>query len=171
MVRVEKLKQSDPWGNYRSFRELLYTCSLDIPQVFLFYGNPTEKEVSWCPPCRIVHPEFMKLAKAYNGIADVYTIPVGTEEQWKPTDLARMNPFKSFYPPMLQAVPTVLVYKRIERGKVIKVVEYLRKINPSTKFLREIFSEHVPELKQEEKGKKKVECTSKCRTGTIETNS
>lgn len=117
MVRVNELSPKAARETYESFRRLKESFRPDEFNFVLFYGNPTEREISWCPDCRTIHVDFMRIAKDHKGTARFHTVPVGSREEFDED-----NPFiKGF--PHLGAVPTLMIYK--------DGIMYLKLVDPS----------------------------------------
>jgi thiol-disulfide isomerase/thioredoxin len=79
----------------------------------LFTGNPTEAAESWCTDCIVAHPIVNSVARAYEGPAVFYFIPVGTRDEFGDKN----HPMKKHYP-YLQAVPTMTLWNEFERWRV-----------------------------------------------------
>jgi thiol-disulfide isomerase/thioredoxin len=117
MDNVNKILPKNAKVNYESFMSLVNSSNAGEFNFFLFYGNPTDKEISWCPDCRTAHVDFVKYANDYKGIAKFHTVPVGSRKEFNKT-----NPFISGAP-HLDAVPTLAVY----RDRII----YLKLVDPT----------------------------------------
>lgn len=117
MVTINELAPRTAEETYEAFRSLRETFKLEEFNFVLFYGNPTETEISWCPDCRTAHVEFVRYAKDYKGSARFHTIPVGSREEFN-----KDNPFIK-NAPHLDAVPTLAIYRD---NKV-----YLKLIDPT----------------------------------------
>ncbi len=117
MVRVNGLPTRTALETYEIFTTLREGFRLEEFNFVLFYGNPTDKEISWCPDCRTAHVDFMRFAKEYEGNARFHTVPIGSREEFN-----KDNPFLREVP-HLDAVPTLAIYK--ER------IEYLKLVDPT----------------------------------------
>lgn len=115
----------ETYGIFRTIREGVQSEDFNF---VLFYGNPTDKEISWCPDCRTAHADFMRFAKEYEGNARFHTVPIGSREEFN-----KDNPFLSDVP-HLDAVPTLAVYK--ER------IEYLKLVDPTFEDLAYLMKRH-----------------------------
>jgi len=115
MVRVNELPPKTAQETYEIFRSLRESFRSEEFNFVLFYGNPTDTEISWCPDCRTAHVDFMRFAKDYDGTARFHTVPVGSREEFN-----RDNPFLRDVP-HLDAVPTLTIYK--ERIAYLKLVD------------------------------------------------
>ena len=115
MVRVNELPPKTAQETYEIFRNLRENFESEEFNFILFYGNPTDTEISWCPDCRATHVDFMRFAKGYEGTARFHTVPVGSREEFD-----RDNPFIKDVP-HLDAVPTLVIYR--ERIAYLKLVE------------------------------------------------
>ncbi|MFQ5758217.1 MAG: thioredoxin domain-containing protein [Candidatus Bathyarchaeia archaeon] len=104
MVKVNELPPKTAQETYEIFRNLRESFGSKEFNFVLFYGNPTDTEISWCPDCRGVHVDFMRFATNYGGTARFNTVPVGSREEFNSD-----NPFVR-YVPHLEAVPTLAIY-------------------------------------------------------------
>lgn len=115
MVKVNKILPKSVRENYESFRSLRESFRPEEFNFVLFYGNPTEGKISWCPDCRPAHVDFIRFAKDYEGTARFHTVPVGSREEFNID-----NPFLKDAP-HLEGVPTLVVYR--ERITYLKLVD------------------------------------------------
>ena len=115
MVTVNELPPKIAEETYVAFSKLMESFGSEEFNFVLFYGNPTDREISWCPDCRTAHVDFTRFAKHYEGTARFHTVPVGSREE-----LNRDNPFLKGVP-HLDAVPTLAIYK--ERIVYLKLVD------------------------------------------------
>lgn len=104
MPRVIEVSPRSAKENYEQFRRLLEAFKPEDFNFILFYGNPTETEISWCPDCRQVHTNFLEMAKKYKGEARFLVVPVGSREEFNED-----NPFLRRLP-HLEAVPTLTIH-------------------------------------------------------------
>ena len=105
MVRVNELPPKNAQETYEIFRNLMEGFGSEEFNFVLFYGNPTDTEISSCPDCRVVHVDFLRFATEYGGTARFHTVPIGSRREF-----SRDNPFLRSVP-HLEAVPTLVVYK------------------------------------------------------------
>jgi thiol-disulfide isomerase/thioredoxin len=84
----------------------------------LFVGNPTQSDESWCPDCVVVHPIVNRIARAYEGPAKFYFIPVGTRDEFRDGN----HPMRKRYP-HLQAVPTMTLWNLFERWRSADTID------------------------------------------------
>ena len=117
MVTVNELPPKTAQETYVTFSKLKESFGSEEFNFVLFYGNPTDTEISWCPDCRSIHVDFMRFAKEYRGAARFHTVPVGSREEFN-----RDNPFIKAVP-HLEAVPTFAVYG--------KHIVYLKMVDPT----------------------------------------
>lgn len=105
MVKVNELPPKTAQETYETFSNLRESFGSKEFNFVLFYGNPTDTEISWCPDCRTVHVDFLRFATDYRGTARFHTVPVGSHEEFNRDNLF----LKSV--PHLEAVPTLVVYR------------------------------------------------------------
>ena len=115
MVRVNELPPRTAQETYQIFSSLVESFRSEEFNFVLFYGNPTDTEVSWCPDCRTAHVDFTRFVKDYDGTARFHMVPVGSREEFN-----RDNPFLR-HAPHLDAVPTLAIYR--ERIVYVKLVD------------------------------------------------
>lgn len=117
MVRVNESPSKTAQETYESFRNLRESFGSEKFHFVLFYGNPTDTDISWCPDCRAVHVDFLRFASEYKGTARFHTVPVGSREEFN-----RDNPFLKNIP-HLEGVPTLVIYK--------EGIMFLKLVDPS----------------------------------------
>lgn len=141
MVEVKVISPDNVRDVYRQFLKIINTSPLKVAQMILYVGDPTGDEISWCPPCRKSHPDFMKAAEGYTGnLAQLYTVPVGPEEEW----VKKTNEFKMFYP-HLETVPTVEIYIRFAVEGQIRRRQFGRLLRPRFDDFMHLLNKYIPE--------------------------
>jgi thiol-disulfide isomerase/thioredoxin len=116
MTRLNKIPPKSAKENYEQFQLLRKSFASEEFNFVLFYGNPTETEVSWCPDCRPAHTDYERFVQNYHGKAHFHTVPIGPREEFNAN-----NPFVK-NSPFLEAVPTLIVF----RGSMT----YLKLVDP-----------------------------------------
>lgn len=163
MVQVNEITAKTADKCYQQFRELLYNSPLNIPQAYLFVGSPAGKKISWCPPCRKAHPDFMKFAKNYDGKGQFYTVTVGSKKEWIPETWGEKNPFKVKTPPMIEGLPTMEIYIRLQDDDKTKLRKLVRVLDPRFDDINYVFWSYLPRYLASipDKEKEKTHCTIK----------
>lgn len=115
MAMVNELPPKTAQEAYEVFKSLKESFEPDKFNYVLFYGNPTDTEISWCPDCRTAHIDFTRFARDFEGTAEFHTVPVGSREEFNMN-----NPFLRDAP-HLHAVPTLVIYK--DRIVYLKLVD------------------------------------------------
>jgi len=117
MVRVDELPPKSAHETYKIFSNLRENFRSEEFNFVLFYGNPTDTEISWCPDCRTAHVDFIRFAKDYEGTARFHIVPVGSREEFN-----KDNPLIKDVP-HLDAVPTLVIYR--------ECIVYLKLVDPT----------------------------------------
>ncbi len=169
MTRINVITANTAGKCYEQFQEILYDSPLNIPQVFLFVGNPEGKKISWCPPCREAHPDFIKATKCYAGEGQFYVVTVGSKKEWVPRSWGENNPFKLKNPPMLEGVPTMEIYIRLQDEDKTKLRKLVRVLNPRYYDINYIIESYLPRYVTSIPVKEKTECTLSGCSGNMET--
>jgi len=140
MVKVEEIPPGKVRDVYQEYLKLIDNSPVRVAQMILFVGDPECDKISWCPPCRKSHPDFMKAAEAYTGkLTQMYIFPIGPKDQW-----TEMNVFKMFYP-YLEGVPTVEVYIRYPVEDYIRRRKFGRLLSPRFNNFMHLLNEYIPE--------------------------
>jgi len=130
MKTVNKMSPATAKENYEEFTKMIDALRLNDYNMILFYGNPTMTTKSWCPDCISVYKNFMSFAKEYDGKARLFTVPVGTAEEF-----GEDNPFKANFPHLV-SIPTLMIFQIMEHeGKTYKM-PWLKIIEPSLEDIR-----------------------------------
>jgi len=161
MVEVNEITARTSDQCYQKFRELLYNSPLNLPQVFLFVGSPEGKKMSWCPPCREAHPDFIRAIRDYAGRGQFYTVTVGSKEEWIPKDWGETNDFKTQNPPMIEGVPTMEIYIRLQDQAKTKLRKLVRVLDPRFNNINYIIECYLPWYMTSILDKEKTQCTLK----------
>jgi thiol-disulfide isomerase/thioredoxin len=161
MVQVNEITAKTADKCYQRFRELLYNSPLNIPQAYLFVGSPEGKKISWCPPCREAHPDFIKIAKDYADKGQFYTVTVGSKKEWIPEKWGEKNPFKVNNLPMIEGVPTMEIYIRLQDDAKTKLRKLVRVLDPRLSDMLYIIENYLPRYLASIHDKEKEEIT-KC---------
>jgi thiol-disulfide isomerase/thioredoxin len=130
ITHIEHARESE---NYKEFVSLSKKLEkTDKAYIILFHGGKGDKEEkSWCPGCITASEDYEKFASDYSGDIKLFTVSVGTEQEWQKKSKEGIRPslFRLNFP-YLQAVPTVILVKgSLELIKILgperKDLEYL----------------------------------------------
>ena len=122
MRKITHIEYAHESENYKHFASLSKKLEkTEKAYIILLHGGKGEKrERSWCLGCITALEDFEKFASAYNGDIELFTVSVGTQEEWqKKSKGARTSLFRRNFP-YLQAVPTAMLGKgSLELVKVL----------------------------------------------------
>lgn len=105
----------------------------------------------------------MKFAKNYDGKGQFYTVTVGSKKEWIPETWGEKNPFKVKTPPMIEGLPTMEIYIRLQDDDKTKLRKLVRVLDPRFDDINYVFWSYLPRYLASipDKEKEKTHCTIK----------